>query len=109
MGFTSVFVINLVVRVLGLAWKNFLKSNWDLYALISVSGTSITTVLLLAGYDERTFIQLQKLFLVSVSYPHYNTSVKADFLQKILMMLIPRNDDLDHLFKTAASVDLSLL
>ncbi|KAH0603703.1 uncharacterized protein H6S33_007362 [Morchella sextelata] len=86
LGFTFIFVLNLVIRVIGLTWSNFLKSRWDIYALMSVSGTSITTVLLLAGYEERTFIQLQKLFLVS-----------------ILMMLIPRNDDLDHLFKTAAA------
>lgn len=104
MGFTSIFVINLVIRVLGLAWKNFLKSNWDLYALLSVSGTSITTVLLLAGYEERTFIQLQKLFLVSVSYLIQSLPANVNLFRKILMMLIPRNDDLDHLFKTAASV-----
>lgn len=68
LGFTFIFVLNLVIRVIGLTWNNFLKSRWDIYALMSVSGTSITTVLLLAGYEERTFIQLQKLFLVSVGY-----------------------------------------
>ncbi|CUS06927.1 unnamed protein product [Tuber aestivum] len=86
LGFAGIFVGNLVVRVIGLTWSNFLKSRWDIYAIISVNGTFITTLLLLAGYQERTFIQLQKLFLVS-----------------IVMMLIPRNDDLDHLFKTAAA------
>ncbi|CAZ82135.1 unnamed protein product [Tuber melanosporum] len=86
LGFSGIFVGNLVVRVIGLTWSNFLKSRWDIYAIISVNGTFVTTLLLLAGYQERTFIQLQKLFLVS-----------------IVMMLIPRNDDLDHLFKTAAA------
>lgn len=82
LGFTSIFVVNLVIRVIGLAWKNFLKSKWDLYALLSVSGTSITTVLLLAGYEERTFIQLQKLFLVSVSYRiPKSPSDNTDFLK----------------------------
>ena len=67
LGFTGIFVGNLVVRVIGLTWSNFLKSRWDIYAIISVNGTFVTTLLLLAGYQERTFIQLQKLFLVSVS------------------------------------------
>ncbi|KAA8897863.1 Ion transport protein-domain-containing protein [Sphaerosporella brunnea] len=67
-----------VVRVIG--------ASGDLYALVSVSGTTATTLLLLAGYQAPMFVQLQKLFLVSV-----------------VIMLIPRNDQLDHLFKTAAA------
>ena len=80
------FILNLAIRVVGLTWSNFVKSKWDIYALLSVSGTFVTTLLLLAGYANRMFIQLQKLFLVS-----------------IVIMLIPRNDQLDHLFKTAAA------
>ncbi|KAL7269076.1 calcium channel protein [Rhizina undulata] len=86
LAFTLVFLINLAVRVIGLTWANFLKSRWDWYALVTVSGTFVTTILLLAGYVDTAFVQLQKLFLVS-----------------LLMLLIPRNNDLDHLFKTAAS------
>jgi hypothetical protein len=52
--------------VIGLTWKNFLKSKWDIYGIMSVSGTNITTLLLLAGTSAPMFIQLQKLFLVSV-------------------------------------------
>ncbi|KAA8897862.1 Ion transport protein-domain-containing protein [Sphaerosporella brunnea] len=74
------FIVNIVVRVIGLTWTNFIKSKWDLYALVSVSGTTATTLLLLAGYQAPIF------FLVSV-----------------VIMLIPRNDQLDHLFKTAAA------
>jgi hypothetical protein len=61
------FIINIIVRVIGLTWTNFIKSKWDIYGLLSVSGTNITTLLLLAGYAAPSFIQLQKLFLVSVS------------------------------------------
>ncbi|KAI5776754.1 Ion transport protein-domain-containing protein [Geopyxis carbonaria] len=86
LGLTLCFVGNLAVRIIGLTWVNFLKSKWDLYALVSVSGTLISTLLLLAGYSTPAFIQLQKLFLVS-----------------IVIMLIPRNDQLDQLFKTAAA------
>ncbi|TGZ76287.1 hypothetical protein EX30DRAFT_399378 [Ascodesmis nigricans] len=83
---TITFMMNLGVRIAGLTWSNFLKSKWDLYALVSVTGTLLTTLLLLAGYSAPAFIQLQKLFLVS-----------------IVIMLIPRNNQLDQLFKTAAA------
>lgn len=83
---TFVFLGNIGVRIAGLTWPNFLKSKWDIYAWLSVTGTLITTVLLLSGYNNPTFIQLQKLFLVS-----------------IVIMLIPRNNQLDQLFKTAAA------
>ena len=67
LAFTSVFVGNILVRIVGLTWSRFIRSKWDIYGLISVGGTFITTILLLAGYENRAFIQLQKLFLVSVS------------------------------------------
>ncbi|KAF8440127.1 Ion transport protein-domain-containing protein [Terfezia claveryi] len=86
LSFTTVFVGNIVVRITGLTWTRFIRSKWDIYGLVSVGGTFITTILLLAGYENRTFIQLQKLFLVSVVF-----------------LLIPRNNQLDHLFKTASA------
>lgn len=83
---TLTFMVNLGVRIFGLTWSNFLKSKWDIYALMSISGTLVTTLLLLGGFNKPAFIQMQKLFLVS-----------------IVMMLIPRNNELDQLFKTAAA------
>ena len=62
------FIGNIIVRIIGLTWANFIKSKWDLYALLSIGGTFVTTLLLLAGYAAPMFIQLQKLFLVSVSW-----------------------------------------
>ena len=67
LAFTTVFVSNIVLRIVGLTWNRFIRSRWDIYGLVSVGGTFITTILLLAGYENRAFIQLQKLFLVSVS------------------------------------------
>jgi hypothetical protein len=55
------------------------------YSLFAVSGTLITTLMLLAKFHDRTFIQFQKLFLVSVA-----------------LLIIPRNNQLDQLFKTGA-------
>lgn len=84
--FTLVYIANIVIRIVGLGWRRFRRSSWDVYSLISVFGTFVTTVLLNTKTDNQTFIQLHKYFLVS-----------------ILLLLIPRNDALDQLFKTAAA------
>ncbi|KAH6614999.1 calcium-channel protein CCH1 [Boeremia exigua] len=83
---TCVFIANMVIRIIGLSWHRFRKSSWDVYSIASVSGTFATSILILAKRDERVFIQLHKLFLVSIA-----------------LMLIPRNNQLDQLFKTAAA------
>ena len=84
--FTCIYIANIIVRVIGLSWTRFRKSAWDVYSLFSVSGTFVTTVLLISNFKNRDFIQLHKLFLVSIA-----------------LLLIPRNNQLDQLFKTAAA------
>jgi hypothetical protein len=84
--FTLVYIANIVIRIVGLSWIRFRRSAWDVYSLFAVSGTFITTLMLLAEFHDRTFIQFQKLFLVSVA-----------------LMIIPRNNQLDQLFKTGAA------
>jgi hypothetical protein len=84
--FTIFYSANIVIRLVGLSWSRFRRSSWDIYSLVSVSGTIITTVLLLSNYNSVTYYQLHKLFLVSIA-----------------LMLIPRNNALDQLFKTAAA------
>ena len=53
---------------------------------MSVSGTLVTTILALSRYNNQTYGRLHKLFLVSIA-----------------LLLIPRNNQLDQLFKTAAA------
>ena len=84
--FTLIYTANIVVRIVGLSWFRFRRSAWDVYSLFAVSGTLITTLMLLAKFHDRTFIQFQKLFLVSVA-----------------LLIIPRNNQLDQLFKTGAA------
>ena len=85
--FTVVYIANVIVRIVGLTWKRFRKSSWDLYSLLSITGTVITTLLDLSKkYNNHFYQQLHKLFLVSIA-----------------LMLIPRNNQLDQLFKTAAA------
>ena len=86
LAFTIVYITNVVIRVFGLTWKRFRRSSWDLYSLVAVSGTFITTVAALSKANDRIYIRVHKLFLVSIA-----------------LLLIPRNNSLDQLFKTAAA------
>ncbi|KAF2221125.1 Ion transport protein-domain-containing protein, partial [Elsinoe ampelina] len=86
LGMTCVYMVNIGIRIIGLSWARFRKSAWDMYSVVAVSGTLATTVLLLTNFRQRDYVQLHKLFLVSLA-----------------LLLIPRNNQLDQLFKTAAA------
>ncbi|KAL7785128.1 calcium permeable channel [Trichoderma ceciliae] len=85
--FILIYISNITIRIVGLGWTRFRRSSWDLYSLVSVSGAFIATLaLLIADTRADTYVQLHKIFLVA-----------------ILLLVIPRNDALDQLFKTAAA------
>ncbi|KAL7628229.1 calcium channel protein [Parahypoxylon ruwenzoriense] len=84
--FTLIYISNIVIRIVGLGWKRFRRSTWDVFSLVSVFGAFVTSVVILTKRDNQTIIRLHKYFLVS-----------------IVLLLIPRNDALDQLFKTAAA------
>ncbi|GAB0137777.1 hypothetical protein EsDP_00006030 [Epichloe bromicola] len=85
--FILTYLSNIAIRILGLGWARFRKSSWDLYSLISVSGAFVATMaLMIADARADASVQLHKFFLVA-----------------IVLLLIPRNDALDQLFKTAAA------
>ncbi|KAL8697386.1 MAG: hypothetical protein Q9224_002343 [Gallowayella concinna] len=86
LAFTIAYIANIVIRIVGLTWKRFRKSSWDLYSIASVTGTVITTLLQLSKWNDALYDQLHHLFLVSIA-----------------LLLIPRNNQLDQLFKTAAA------
>ena len=84
--FTIVYLFNVIIRVVGLSWKRFRRSSWDLYSVIAVGGVLVTTIMNLSKFSDSIFDRLHKLFLVSIAF-----------------LLIPRNNQLDQLFKTAAA------
>jgi len=86
LAFTGFYICNIVVRIIGLSWSRFRRSSWDVFSLFAVFGTFASTILLITNFGSQTYNQLHKLFLVS-----------------IVLLLIPRNDALDQLFKTAAA------
>lgn len=83
---TILYIANIIIRIVGLTWTRFRKSSWDVYSLFAVGGTFITTILLLSNFNNWVYVQIHKLFLVLIA-----------------LMLIPRNNQLDQLFKTAAA------
>lgn len=86
LGFSSILIANIIIRIVGLSWHRFRRSSWDVYSVVAVSGIFVTTLITLANVSSGSFEQLHKLFLVSVTF-----------------LLIPRNNQLDQLFKTAAA------
>lgn len=86
LAFTLIYIANIVVRIVGLGWTRFRRSSWDLFSLVAVTGTLATSILFLTNTMQDTYIQLHKFFLVA-----------------LVLLLIPRNDALDQLFKTAAA------
>ena len=92
--FTLLYIANIAIRIVGLTWRRFRRSSWDLYSLMAVTGTFVTSFFVLARGSNTAQSQqadpisslLHKLFLVSIA-----------------LLLIPRNNELDQLFKTAAA------
>ncbi|KAI2791216.1 hypothetical protein POX_c04072 [Penicillium oxalicum] len=83
--FVLVYISNTLVRLIGLGWHRFSRSSWDLFSLIAVPGAFVTIILNFA-MSSQVVLELNKLFLVSIA-----------------LLLIPRNNQLDQLFKTAAA------
>ncbi|KAJ5291753.1 hypothetical protein N7478_001004 [Penicillium angulare] len=83
--FMFVYLANVLIRFIGLGWHRFSRSSWDLYSLVAVPGAWVTTILNIAASNQ-TILELNKLFLVAIT-----------------LLLIPRNNQLDQLFKTAAA------
>ncbi|KAM5356340.1 hypothetical protein ACJ41O_002986 [Fusarium nematophilum] len=86
-GFILAYAANITIRIVGLGWARFRRSSWDLYSLFIVFGAFVATLaLLITNTPVDAYVQLHKVFLVA-----------------IVLLVIPRNDALDQLFKTAAA------
>ncbi|KAH8697359.1 calcium channel subunit Cch1 [Talaromyces proteolyticus] len=83
---TIFYLSDLFIRIFGLGWPRFRRSSWNLYSLLAVPGTFVTVILSFIFNQYQLFQQLNKLFLVSIT-----------------LLIIPRNNQLDQLFKTAAA------
>jgi hypothetical protein len=93
LGLTLFYLLNIGIRITGLTWTRFRRSSWDMYSLVSVTATFAVTIVYISylrNLQNSTLYtvwqQMHKLLLVS-----------------IVLLLIPRNNQLDQLFKTAAA------
>ncbi|KAF2761827.1 calcium-channel protein CCH1 [Pseudovirgaria hyperparasitica] len=84
--FVFIYTANIIIRIVGLTWTRFRKSSWDLFSLVAVTAALVTSILLLSNLHNRTYTQLHKFSLVGIA-----------------LLIIPRNNALDQLFKTAAA------
>ena len=86
LAFIVFYMVNVVVRIIGLSWSRFSRSSWDVFSIFAVFGSFIFTIFRIAKPNMQSLVQVQKTFLVL-----------------IVLLVIPRNDALDQLFKTAAA------
>ncbi|KAK4634786.1 Calcium-channel protein cch1 [Fulvia fulva] len=84
--FMLFYIANIVIRIAGLSWFRFRKSAWDMYSIVVVFGAMVTSIVVFGDLSNGVYAQTHKLFLVAVA-----------------LLLIPRNNQLDQLFKTAAA------
>lgn len=86
LGFTVFYMLNVIIRMIGLSWSRFRRSSWDVFSVFAVFGSFVFTILVLARPEMQSIDKVQNTFLVL-----------------IVLLIIPRNDALDQLFKTAAA------
>ncbi|THU96001.1 hypothetical protein K435DRAFT_778779 [Dendrothele bispora CBS 962.96] len=83
---TCIYIIDVVVRLVGLGWTSFRANGWNLFDILVTAGSFFTTLIVRFGRENFVVEQLQKLFLVSIAFK-----------------LVQRTDSLNKLFKTAVA------
>ena len=86
LGFVLFYAVHIVIRIIGLSWTRFRRSAWDVYSLVAVLGAFATGILSFTDLSNSLYSQAYRLILVALA-----------------LLLIPRNNQLDQLFKTAAA------
>ncbi|KIY67001.1 hypothetical protein CYLTODRAFT_376891 [Cylindrobasidium torrendii FP15055 ss-10] len=89
---TVIYLIDVCVRFFGMGWRSFRSNGWNLFDIVSSVGTLATT--LIVRFQDSGFAvqQLQKLFLVSISFK-----------------LVQRTNSLNKLFKTVMASLVAIL
>ncbi|KAJ7487241.1 Ion transport protein-domain-containing protein [Mycena galericulata] len=83
---TSIYCVDVLVRVFGLGWRSYKSNGWNIFDAIVAGGSFITTIIVRFGTIGFATSQLQKLFLVCIAFK-----------------LVQRTDSLNKLFKTAVA------
>ncbi|WVO12615.1 hypothetical protein L204_100220 [Cryptococcus depauperatus] len=88
---TMLYAVDLLVRFYGLGFKSFRANGWNLFDLVVITGSFATTIPALQAdikgiTPNQANVQLQKLFLVSIT-----------------LKLVQRISSLNQLFKTSVA------
>ncbi|KAG7087347.1 hypothetical protein E1B28_013323 [Marasmius oreades] len=89
---TCVYIIDVFVRLIGLGWRSFRSNGWNLFDVVVMLGSFLSTFIVRFGNAGFLAQQLQKLFLVSIAFK-----------------LVQRTNSLNRLFKTAMASLPSIL
>ncbi|KAL0066269.1 calcium channel protein [Marasmius tenuissimus] len=89
---TFVYIVDVLVRLIGLGWKSFRANGWNLFDVVVTAGSFVSTFIVRFGKSGFVSEQLQKLFLVSIAFK-----------------LVQRTNSLNRLFKTAMASLPSIL
>ncbi|KAI6015330.1 Ion transport protein-domain-containing protein [Pisolithus orientalis] len=65
---TSIYMLDIIVRFYGLGWESFRDNGWNIFDVIVASGSFTATIIVQFGSANPTIQQLQKLFLVCISF-----------------------------------------
>lgn len=87
LGLTFVFTLDVIIRLFGLGWRSFRANGWNIFDIISSTGSLVTTIIVRFSHSGFLVQQLQKLFLVSIAFK-----------------LVQRTNSLNKLFKTVMFV-----
>lgn len=83
--FAFVYLLEILIKILGLGWKSFRRNLWNLFDLTMVIGCFITAPIALVHPDLQVNVESQKLFMTALSFK-----------------LVQRSDSLNQLFTTMA-------
>ncbi|EEB06350.2 calcium channel Cch1 [Schizosaccharomyces japonicus yFS275] len=80
------YVVNIVVKVVGLSFYHYVSSLWNLFDVLITCGNIACNIAVMFRYSDKSILQLQTIMLVAVTFH-----------------LIPRFDSFDQLFKTVVA------
>ncbi|KAI9498171.1 Ion transport protein-domain-containing protein [Zychaea mexicana] len=86
-GFICIYWLEIIIKLLALGWKSFRRNLWNLYDLIVVSGSTITTIFQMGTNIQQISVEAQKLFMTALCFK-----------------LVQRSDSLNQLFTIIAQV-----
>ena len=81
------YIVDVFIRLVGLGWQSFRANGWNIFDIISSSGSLVTTIIVRFMDSSFAVQQMQKLFLVSMAFK-----------------LVQRTNSLNKLFKTVMCV-----